>query len=141
MHYFTPQCLLPFLAALPSILASPAVIPRQSTCHVFGEVDGEFAQTLWLTMTNANGATLPATSQAHTEIGGDGNAGVSAQLINQAMPYQMTAVFNMGPIENSDSWSVTFTYGAWGPVTVPLVQKGPLSSDLQIWTDAIPFPC
>ena len=92
-------------------------------------------------MTNANGATLPATSQHHVEIGGEGNAGTSATLINQAMPYQMTAEFNMDPTDDDGEWSVTFTYGAWGPVTVPLVQKGPVEAEVQIWTDAIPFPC
>ena len=132
MHHVLPQILFPFLSALPSILASPAVnLPRQSTCHVFREVDGR-EQILWLTMTNADGATLPPTSKYPSQAG-------DATLINQAMPYQMTAEFNLATSFDPE-WSVTFTYGAWGPVTVPLVSKGPLSLDVQIWTDAVPFP-
>lgn len=146
MYYLTPQfLLLPFLAALPSILASPAIIPRQSTCHVFGEVDsssqaidGSQNQIVILTLTSANGATLPNTVQEHTYSDGSGNVGVYT-LINQAMPYQMTAEFNLNPNDVSVG-NVTFTYASWGPATLPLLMKGSPPSE-NVWTDAIPFPC
>ena len=92
-------------------------------------------------MTNANGALLPTTLIESIFEDGGGYPPTST-LINQALPYQMTTVFNFDPNDDSPFENVTFTYTDWGPVTKPLLLKKITTDDtIETNTTPIPFPC